>query len=71
MKRRRGMKVRVDKSRGIVTLIAKIKPTEPSRLAKTSRAKKTKMIRFLGQFSGQSTSLTVSMQEKQAQKVIV
>jgi hypothetical protein len=52
------MKGRVDKSRGIVTVIAKtlatIKPTES-----LSQCEETKVIRFLRQFSGQrTTSLT-------------
>ncbi len=56
------MKDRVDKSRGIVEALTKIKPTEVSQ---TGSAQRAKLIRFLGQFSGQSNNLTVSMQEKQ------
>jgi hypothetical protein len=40
-------------------------------VSQTGSAKKMKLIRFLGQFSGQNTSLTMSMQEKEAQKIIV
>ena len=43
----RGMKDHVDKSRGIVTLI-------PETLPKIKTTQKVKLIRFLGQFSGES-----------------
>jgi hypothetical protein len=54
------MKGRVDKLRGIVTLItetlAQSKPTDPLWLVKL-------LIRFLGQFSCQSTSLELWMRD--------
>ena len=59
MKRGRGMKGLVDKSRGMETLIneslTKIKPTDPFRESKRI-TKKTKLIRFR-YFCGQRTSL--------------
>jgi hypothetical protein len=75
MKRGMYSQGRVDKSRGMATVIAEALAKNESKRApqvsQTGRAKKMKLIRFLGQFSGQNTSLTMSMQEKEAQKIIV
>jgi hypothetical protein len=48
----------------------KIKTTEPFMLFNIHITQKTKLVRFLGQFSGKNTRLTMSIQEKSAHKVI-
>jgi hypothetical protein len=65
------MKGHVDKSRGMETLmteaLAKINPTETFRLAKQA-ARKNETDQIPRVISGQSTSFSMSVEEKQAPK---
>ncbi len=48
----------------------KIKTTEPFMLFNIHITQKTKLVRFLGQFSGKNTRHTMSIQEKSGHKVV-
>ena len=71
------MKVRVERSRGMETIIAeasgnvrKIKPTD-FKFNQTDIVKESKLMRFLRQFSDQNTSGTMWSPEKETRKIHV